>query len=169
MGRSSCASPQRKDESFLNNATFDEVTHEFLAAFKEKFFGAWAMRSGEAVAKLCTEDVVWIDPAAAQAALNGPDEVAQFVDYLYLGFPDARFTEDGDLAISRDGKTAYAPFRMTGTNSGPSEVAGIVATGKTITVLGVDSYRFRGGLIARYRAYVDMLDVMRQLGLAPER
>ena len=150
----------------MNKATFDEVTHEFLASFMEEFYRAWGMRSGEEVAKLCTEDVEWIDPAAP-TALNGRDDVAQFVDSLLLGFPDARFAPEGDPAISRDGQTAFAPYRMTGTNSGPYEAKGIAANGKAIAVLGVDTYRFRGGLIARYRAYVDMLDVMRQLGLAP--
>ena len=57
---------------------------------------------------------------------------------------------------------------MTGTNGGPFEASGIAVTGRAIVVLGVDTYRFRGGLIARYRGYLDMLDVMRQLGLAPE-
>ena len=134
----------------MNKATFDEVTHEFLAAFMEKFLGAWEMRSGEEVAKLCTEDVVWIDPSVP-TVLNGRDDVAQFVDSLFLGFPDARFEPEGGPAISRDGQTAFAPFRMTGTNSGPFESLGIAATGKAIAVRGVDTYRFRGGLIARYQ------------------
>ena len=152
----------------MNDATFDEVTPEFLAALVERLFRAWETRRGEEVAKLCTEDVVWIEPAAP-TVLNGRDGVARFVDSLFLGFPDARFAAEGDPAISRDGQIAFAQFRMTGTNSGPFEALGIAATGKAISVLGVDTYRFRGGLIARYRAYVDMLDVMRQLGLAPQR
>ena len=100
------------------------------------------MRSGEDVAKLCTEDVVWIEPSAP-TALNGRDEVARFVDSVFQGFPDARFAPGGDPAISRDGQTAFA-------------------------VQGGDTFRFRGGLIAWYRNDQDMLDPMRQLGLAPE-
>ena len=151
----------------MNNASFDDVTHEFLAAFMEKYYRAWGMRSGEEVAKLCTEDVVWIDPPAS-AELNGRYDVAQHVDSIFVAFPDAHFAPDGDVAISRDGQTAFAPYRVTGTNSGPFAALGIAATGKAISVLAVDTFRFRGGLIARYRNYLDMLDLMRQLGLVPE-
>jgi hypothetical protein len=38
-----------------------------------------------------------------------------------------------------------------------------------MSVDGVDVWHMRGERIARYRAYYDMTDVARQLGLAPPR
>ena len=167
IGRALYSWPQHKEEADLNNAPFDEVTHEFLDVIMEKFFAGWAMRSGEEVAKLCTEDVVWLDPAAP-GVQNKPDDVARVVNSILRGFPDAHFAPAGVPAISRDGQTAFVPYSMTGTNNGPLETLGIAATGKAVAVQAVDTLRFRGGLIAEYRVYVDMLNVMRQLGLAPK-
>jgi hypothetical protein len=60
-----------------------------------------------------------------------------------------------------------APWRMTGTNTGPIDPPGFAATGRSIDLEGVDHWWFREGLIARYRADYDSLGLMRQLGLMP--
>lgn len=81
--------------------------------------------------------------------------------------PDGRFERPGPPAVSSDGQTTYQPWRLTGTNTAPINPPGFVATGRPVDLLGVDQYRLRGGLIARYQAFYDRVELMYQLGLFP--
>jgi hypothetical protein len=58
---------------------------------------------------------------------------------------------------------------MRGTMTGPIEPPGFAPTGRTMEVEGVDVWRMRDGRIARSRAYYDLDDLARQLGIAPAR
>lgn len=151
----------------MTSPAFDSVTHAFLEPFMEKYDAAWKAERGDAVAALCVDDVSWSDPALP-APLHGRQEVADFVDSFHKAFPDAQF-EGRDPALSADGRSALVPYRLRATNTGPIEPAGFAATGKELDVDGVDWFAFRGGLIARYRTYMDVADVMRQLGVLPAR
>lgn len=150
----------------MDDMDFDVIKPEFLAAFVDRAFAAWNSNDGDGLAALCTEDVEWID-AAMPSPLKGRPEVAGFVAWFFVGLPDGRFELVGEPAISVDGRTAYQPWRLTGTNTGPLDPPGFAATGKPIDLLGLDQYRFRGGLIARYRTFYDRVELMYQLGILP--
>jgi steroid delta-isomerase-like uncharacterized protein len=141
---------------------------EWLREFGERYLEAWNSHDPQAVAACVAEDVVWEDPALLEPA-RGPDEVAAFVQASAVGFPDYSFSEPGEPAISDDGLVAYVPWRMTGTNTGPIDPPGFAPTGRGFAIEGVDIWRFRGGLIWRYRAAYDFADLVRQLGLMPPR
>lgn len=100
--------------------------------------------------------------------MHGRGPVAEWVRTCERAFPDVRFEETEPAYISRDRAKAIAPWRMTGTNTGPVDPPGFAPTGKPIVLEGVDHWWFRDGLIERYRADYDSIGLMRQLGLVPE-
>ena len=69
------------------------------------------------------------------------------------------------LAVSGD--VVLWRWYMEGTQRGPIEPPGFAATGRRIRVDGVDQWTMRDGRIALYRAFYDMNDVARQLGIVP--
>ena len=150
----------------MDDTGFDVIAPEFLAEFVDKAYAAWNAGDGDALAALCTEDVEWVDPAAPRP-LKGRSELARFVMRFFVGHPDGRFQRVGEPAISADGRAGYQPWRLTGTNTGPIDPPGFAATGRRVDLLGVDQYRFRGGLLARYRAFYDSVELLRQLGALP--
>ena len=84
-------------------------------------------------------------------------------------FPDYEFTQPTPFAIARDERTAYVPWRMTGTNTGSFDPPGYAPTFKAFDLHGIDVWQFREGLISRYEAVYNYSVIARQLGLAPPR
>jgi len=62
---------------------------------------------------------------------------------------------------------AIVLWRTLGTHSGPIEPPGIPPTNRSFVIDGADHWTFRDGLVSRCRAYWDLNDLLRQLGLAP--
>jgi steroid delta-isomerase-like uncharacterized protein len=139
---------------------------EWLRDFAERYLAAWNSHDGDAVAACATEDVIWVDPALPEPA-RGRAELVEFVHSSCTAFPDLNFSEPGDPALTDDRRAAYAPWRMTGTNTGPIDPPGFAATGKSVDIRGFDIWQFRDGLIWRYEAIYDFSLIARQLGLAP--
>jgi len=138
----------------------------FLEDFGQRWLAAWNERDPQGLAALCTEDVEFFDPAIGTVHGRGP--VADWVRTCIRAFPDYRFEEPEGAYLSTEQPKAILPWRMAGTNPGPIDPPGFVATGRAIVVDGVDHWWFRDGLVARYRADYDSLGLMRQLGLVPE-
>jgi steroid delta-isomerase-like uncharacterized protein len=139
-----------------------------LREFAVRYFEAWNAHDPAAVGGCVKDDVLWEDPALPQPA-RGRTEVEAFVQLTRTAFPDYEFSETGDPSVSEDGLTAYAPWRMTGTNTGAIDPPGFAATGRRIEIEGIDRWQFRDGLISRYRAFYDFTEMARQLGLMPAR
>lgn len=146
----------------------DTIEAEFLREFGDRYLRAWNDHDPRAVAGCVAEDVIWIDPALPEPA-RGRAEVAEFVVTGNVAFPDYRFEEPAPPAIAGDGLTAYVPWRMSGTNTGPIDPPGFAPTGKRFAIDGIDVWQFRDGLIWRYRAVYDFTELGRQLGLMPPR
>lgn len=86
----------------------------------------------------------------------------------YLGmfksaFPDTQMTVEDQIA---EGDTVVTRWTGTGTHSG--ELMGIPATGKQVTVTGIDVHRFAGGQIVEAWGEFDQMGMMQQLGVVPE-
>ena len=97
---------------------------------------------------------------------NDRDQVRQFFSELFDAFPD--FTiEVRDLIL--EGDQAAVRWRATGTFSGSSRFLGLLPTGESIDLEGVDIVRVRDGKIARIDAYTDSSELARQLGAMPPR
>lgn len=138
----------------------------FLDDFGQRWLAAWNARDADGLAALCTDDVEFFDPAIQ--TVHGRPAVADWLRKCARAFPDYRFDEPEPAYPARDRQKAIAPWRMTGTNTGPLDPPGFAATGRTVTIDGVDHWWFRDGLIERYRADYDLSGVLRQLGLAPQ-
>jgi steroid delta-isomerase-like uncharacterized protein len=141
-------------------------TAESLKPFLERYQAAWNGRDAAAMAPLLTEDIVWQDPALPAPA-RGVAEVQEFMRMSWRVFPDLRFGEPDPPHLSIAGEQVAWAWWMEGTMLGELDPPGFAPTGKSMRVDGVDLWELRGGRIARYRAFYDMNDLARQLGLAP--
>lgn len=139
-----------------------------LRAFANRYLGAWNSGDADAIAELITTDVVWADPALPEPA-RGVAAVQEFMRASLSTFPDLRFCEPDPPVLSQTGDAISWAWTMSGTMKGAADPPGFAATGRRMSVDGVDVWHMRDGRIARYRAYYDMSDVARQLGLAPPR
>ncbi len=137
-----------------------------LLEFIERYEASWRDRDLDALAGLLTEDIVWTDPALPEPA-RGIPAVQEFMRSSFVAFPDLSFSQPDPPAIAASGDTVLWAWHMQGTNSGPIDPPGFAATGRTISVDGIDQWTMRDGRIAVYRAYYDMNDFARQLGLVP--
>ncbi len=113
-----------------------------------------------------TDDVVWADPALPQPA-RGVAEVQEFMRASFRGFPDLQFGEPDPPLVSVSGDVVLWAWYMEGTNRGAIDPPGFAATGRRMHVDGIDQWTMRDGRIALYRAFYDMNDLVRQLGLVP--
>ncbi len=137
-----------------------------LAAFTESYATAWNTCDVDAMAELLTEDIVWADPALPEP-VHGIPAVGQFMQESFRTFPDLNFGEPDPPHLSVTGDQIAWAWEMRGTMRGPAEPPGFAPTGRRMRVQGVDLWTMRGGRIARYRAYYDMTDLARQLGIMP--
>lgn len=137
-----------------------------LRVFADRYLAAWNAADTAALAELVTEDVVWADPALPEP-LRGVAEVQEFMRTSVRAFPDLRFSEPDPPHASVSGPVAVWAWVMEGTMRGEVDPPGFAPTGRRMRVEGVDVWQLREGRIERYRAYYDMADLARQLGLAP--
>jgi steroid delta-isomerase-like uncharacterized protein len=142
-----------------------DVTLE-LRGFVERYAAAWNSCDTDAMAQLVTEDIVWADPALPEPA-RGVSAVQEFMRTSFRAFPDLRFGEPDPPALAVTGDVALWAWYMEGTHGGTIDPPGFAPTGRRMRVDGVDRWTMRDGRIARYRAFYDMNDVARQLGIVP--
>ena len=138
-----------------------------LRGFVDRYVAAWNGCDTRAMAQLLTDDIVWADPALPEPA-RGIGEVQEFMRVSFRAFPDLRFSEPDPPAIAVNGDLVLWAWHMGGTHQGEISPPGFAPTGRVMAVDGVDQWLMRGGRIARYRAYYDMNDLARQLGIVPE-
>ena len=138
-----------------------------LKGFTERYAAAWNSCDTDAMAELITEDIVWVDPALPEPA-RGIPAVQGFMRMSFQIFPDLRFSEPDPPHVSVNGDQVAWAWTMEGTFRGPIEPPGFAPTGKRMKIDGVDLWHMRDGRIADYRAFYDMSDLVRQLGILPE-
>ena len=146
----------------------DRVDAAFVRSFADRWLAGWNNHDVEALVSLCTDDVVWEDPALAGAE-QGKQAVRDFLEGTWSMFPDLHFSLPEPPMLAIEGPRAAQVWIMTGTMLGPDPWAGFAPTGKSIRIEGNDLYEFRNGLVSHYRGRYDMTEVARQLGLAPAR
>jgi steroid delta-isomerase-like uncharacterized protein len=137
-----------------------------LPAFVERYLAAWNARDTDAIAHLITDDVVWADPALPEPA-RGVPAVQEFMRTSFHAFPDLHFGEPDPPALAASGGVVLWAWSMEGTHRGAIDPPGFAPTGRRVRVDGIDQWTMRDGRIARYRAFYDMNEVARQLGIVP--
>ena len=117
------------------------------------------------VAKFFRPDIALISPDAGE--LKGREQVAEYHRAFLQAFPDAKV----EVVAKHDaGDTTIDEWIFRGTHTGPlAQPSGetIPATGKRVSVRGVDVVSYAGGGVATYHAYFDQVQFLTALGLMP--
>jgi steroid delta-isomerase-like uncharacterized protein len=113
-----------------------------------------------AIDKWFAED--FVDHVEIPGMPPGIDGVKARHAMLFTAMPDIAI-EIHDVIASGD--TTAARFTITGTDTGG--FMGMPASGKSVSVTGMDFMRFRDGLIVEHWGELDMLGLMQQLGVIP--
>lgn len=96
--------------------------------------------------------------------LTAPDTYREWFGNLFKAFPDFRF-EIVDLVA--EGEKAAVRWHATGTFNGSTDFEGMLPTGKSIDITGIDLVTVRDGKLQRNEAYMNGAHMAQQLGALP--
>lgn len=138
------------------------LDQDFLEDFAPRWWAAWNAQDAEAIAAMCTEDIVYYNPGVGQD-LNGRAAMFEYAGVLAQAFSDGRFTPTEAPYASLTQPKAVVPWHFEGTHVGDFAPMGFKATGGRLVVSGVDHWWFRGEQICRHRAIYDFAEAMRSI------
>jgi steroid delta-isomerase-like uncharacterized protein len=151
------------------STTAQTVSTAWVEEFLERWLAAWSSHQPERVLALMTDDIVY-DDSGARETMRGHAQVREFLEFVFRAFPDLTIERVGGVLAASDGPRAAFWWRAHATNAGPIDPPGIPATGKLVDDWeGADFHEYRDGKVARLWVLFDMADVLRQMGLLPER
>src|SRR5215203_1982407 len=107
-----------------------------------------------------------IDRFVGDQEVVAPDGVREYFREVFAAIPDSRM-EVLDVTVQDD--RAAVRWRINGTFAGPGPFQGLEPTGGELTVEGFDLVRVADGRITRNDAYLNGVDVARQVGALPPR
>ena len=110
---------------------------------------------------LVAVDFVELDPLPGQR--QGREGLKQVIGAFRTAFPDIHWVIEEMVG---EGEKVFSRFTWRGTHRG--EFFGVPATGKQIKVKGMVVDRVVAGKMAEGRILMDVLSMMRQLGVIPE-
>jgi steroid delta-isomerase-like uncharacterized protein len=125
------------------------------------FEEAWNQGNLAVLDELVAPDYVNHDPFVPGLP-PGPEGLKPIFAGLRAAFADLHYTIDDQLA---DGDKVATRWTMRGTHTG--ELMGIPATGKAVTVSGIQIERIVDGKIVEHWRKSDDLGLMQQLGVIP--
>lgn len=111
--------------------------------------------------RLLAADFTFHDPAVSPEPMTREAFLA-FLGAFNVAFPDYQFSVEDQIVC--DDK-AVARWRFTGTHRG--EFLGIAATGRAVTLTGIDIFEFSGGKIVQGWVETNVAGLLRQLGVLP--
>jgi ketosteroid isomerase-like protein len=102
-----------------------------------------------------------------QGTIREPDAIVEWSRAFRTAFPDMSWEP---LHEHEAGNTAIDEGFVAGTHTGPLESPDgqIPATGKRLRLRMSDAVTVKSGLVTSHRFYFDQLELLGQLGLAPE-
>ncbi len=127
--------------------------------FLEEIFGQGKLAVADQIIAL---DHVDRGPGTLPGLPPGPEGSKQLVTVYRNAFPDVQFTLDEQMA---EGDKVMTRWTAHGTHKG--ELAGIPATGKSVTVTGMGVDRIVNGKIVESWGVYDQFGMMQQLGVIP--
>ena len=98
------------------------------------------------------------------ADLRAPDGYREWFGALFRAFPDFEMKVTDMVAY---GDKAAVRWEATGHFTGPERFEGLIATGASIRLEGLDLLTISDGLIRDNRAYTNATEMARQLGAMP--
>ena len=130
----------------------------------QDYLAAWNDRDAVRVASFFTEEAVYEDRGAG-TVLHGRAEIEAHAARVHAGFGDLKF----ELVRAAHGDDFTAgEWRSRMTHTGSFE--GLAATGGEVESAGVDVATLDGeGRIRHLASYYDGAEIMRDLGLLPDR
>jgi len=105
-------------------------------------------------------DLNVVDHFAPPGTPGGLEGARQTLGMFLTAFPDLHFTVEDLIA---EGDKVVARATLSGTQQGT--FMGIPATGKRMTITGIDINRFVGGKSVEHWVEMDRLGLMQQLGV----
>lgn len=124
----------------------------------QQYNDAWNERNFAIFAQIFADGVTYWDPFVAKPLPAG--EMGAYAQQLLTAFPDLRF----DVTFERSGAD-FGTFEwvMRGSNSGESALH--PATSRPLALPGIDLITVEDGRIRAIKAYFDVREYARQLGL----
>ena len=107
-------------------------------------------------------DLNVVDHFAPPGTPGGLEGARQTLGMFLSAFPDLHFTVEDLIA---EGDKVVARATLSGTQQGT--FMGIPATGKHVTMTGIEINRFEGGKSVEHWVEMDTLGLMQQLGVIP--
>jgi steroid delta-isomerase-like uncharacterized protein len=120
-----------------------------------------SQRNPDAMEEVYTADTVLHEP---DQDLQGVEEAKQFLSGYISAFPDMSVSVEDVIA---EGDKVVTRWTLRGTHQGEVEEFG-PPTGKRVVLEGITIHRISEGKIVEEWERYDNLDVLQQLGLAPE-
>jgi predicted ester cyclase len=143
--------------SSKSNATETEA-----AKVARTYFGAIAARDAEAVAASYERGAV--DRVVGMSELRAPDGVREWFEGLFAAVPDFSIEV---LDLVAEGDRAAVRWRSRGTFDGTGSFGGVAPTGASLEVEGFDLLTVRDGRVVSNQAYINGMDMARQMGVMP--
>ena len=138
---------------------------DFMDRF-QPYIAAWNEGNLDAVDDLFAESVT-IHDVPSGTTYDGRDAFKEWISGTRVAFPDFTATiADSDVIVG-DGRVAVE-WEVSGTHEGPLAGLDIEPTNESVEFSGVTVYELDGGMVSEGRWYYDMLDMLEQLGVAPE-
>jgi steroid delta-isomerase-like uncharacterized protein len=134
------------------------------AAIGRAYFEAVAARDPAAMAA-CWEPGSR-DILHGVADMRAPEEVEKWFANTFRAVPDFNMEV---LDLIADGDRVAVRWHMTGTFSGEAKFEGAIATGERLDITGCDVLTVRDGKIVHNDAYMNGMQLARQLGLLPSQ
>lgn len=98
-----------------------------------------------------------------EVTLHGREEVAAYFRALFAALPDVRLEIQ---ALVERGDEVFVRWHLTGTHTG-APFQGIVPSGRSVAIDGVDHFVVRDGRIVSNFVVYDQMQFARQIGLLP--
>jgi steroid delta-isomerase-like uncharacterized protein len=136
-----------------------ETNKAIIRRFFEEAFGKGNLA---VVDEIVAPDQVNGGPGALPGMPNGPEGSKMLIKAYRNAFPDLHFTIDEQIV---EGNTVVTRWSAHGTHTG--ELAGIPATGKRTTVVGLGVDRVENGKIVESWGLFDQFGMLQQLGVIP--
>lgn len=139
------------------------VDAAFLRTFADAWVDAWNSRDTDTVLALLHPDVAWEERVFWPEPLHGREAVRAYVDAIWRAMPDYR-VEEVQLFTAVDDARALVLFEQSG------RAPDALGSDATFRVQGCDVFLgFTDGLLSRYTAAFEIVDMLRQLGALPPR